>query len=215
MTGQHPRVYPNVRARLRRRKNAPGAPPAETSMVIWLSGQRFRVRDETGRAYAEIVADVTAARGFGMTPRTMEEFMDAWHASRHPSHRKPTELFGDWETGEAVVYEQYHEPWAARLAVVGLVGEQVLTDGREAAFDSVGESVYLGHRCQEYRFAIEGDEDGIAYRSDVRWLVWSPYVLLREVRDTPHGGLHALTEVVELAQGAVTEADLRPGEQKT
>jgi hypothetical protein len=93
--------------------------------------------------------------------------------------------------------------------VVGLVAEQVLTDGREAALDPAGESVYLGRRCQEYRFAVEGDEDGIAYRSDVRWLLWGPYVLLHEVRDAPHGSLHALTEVVDLAEGAVTEADLR------
>jgi hypothetical protein len=110
MTGRHRRAYPNVRARLRRRTEAPGAPAAEASMVIWLSGQRFRVRDETGRPYAEIVADVTTPRGFGVTPRTMEEFMDAWHASRHPSRREPTELYGDWETGEAVVHEQHHDP---------------------------------------------------------------------------------------------------------
>ena len=33
------------------------------------------------------------------------------------------------------------------------------------------------------RFEIEGREDGIVFRSEVRWLVLGPSVMLREVRD--------------------------------
>lgn len=209
MTGKHRYAYPNVRARLRRTKHAPAIPPCETSTVIWLSGEKFRVRDESGRPYADIVGDVTAERGFGITPRTMEGFMDAWGATRHSSGQA-TELYGDVETGEAVVHEAGRGPWTTGVGAIGPVAEQLLTDGREATLEPVSESTYLDRLCQEYRFAIEGEEDGIGYRSDVRWLVSGPFVLLREVRDSCHRDLYALTEIVELEEGAVAEVDLHP-----
>jgi|HubBroStandDraft_6_1064221.scaffolds.fasta_scaffold19615_6 hypothetical protein len=209
MSGGRRHAYPNVRARLRRIRRAPFAPTSETRMVIWLRGERFRVRDESGRGYAEITGDVTAERGFGLTPRTMEGFMDAWDASRHSSDQA-SELYGDVETGEAVVHEAGRESWTTDAGVIRPVAEQLLADGREATLEPVGESTYLDRPCQEYRFALEGEEDGFRYRSDVRWLVSGPFVLLREVRDSPHGGLYALTEVLELEEGAVADVDLRP-----
>jgi hypothetical protein len=178
-------------------------------MVIWLDGERFRVRDESGRGYAEITGDVTAERGFGLMPRTMEGVMDAWDASRHPSDQA-SELYGDAETGEAVVLEAGRRSWRTDVAAVLPVAEQLLVDGRETTLEPVGESTYLDRPCREYRFALEGEEDGVRYRSDVRWLVSGPFVLLREVRDSPRGGLYVLTEVLELEEGAVAGADLRP-----
>jgi hypothetical protein len=208
MTGVPGHTYPNVRVHLRRTRRAPFAPTSQSSMVIWLSGERFRVRDESGRGYAHIVGDVTAERGFGLTPRTIEEFMDARSASRHPSDQV-TELYGDVGTGEAVVQEAGGEPWAADVGAIQPVAEQVLADGREATLEPVGELTYLDRPCREYRFAMEGEEDGLRLRSDVRWLVSGRFVLLREVRDSAHGDLYALTEVLELEEGAVTESDLR------
>jgi hypothetical protein len=209
MTGKSAHAYPNVRARLRRVRRAPFAPTSETSTVIWLSGARFHVRDESGRGYADIVGDVTSERGFGRTPRTMEGLMDAWDAF-HRSSDEMTDLYGDLETGEAVVRETGGEPWTANVEAIRPVAEQLLADGRETILQPVGESTYLGRPCREYRFAIDGEENGVRYRSEVRWLVSGPFVLLREVRDTPPGEMHALTEVLELDEGVVTEAELRP-----
>lgn len=176
--------------------------------MIWLRGTSFRVRDQSGRPYADIVGDVTSERGFGTTPRTMEGFMDAWSPTRLSDDA--TELYGDVQSGEAVVHEAGREPWATDAGVIGPVAEQLLTDGREATMEPVGEATHLDRPCREYRFAIEGEEDGIGYRSDVRWLVSGPFVLLRDVRDSRHRGLFAVTEVVELEEGSVAEADLRP-----
>jgi hypothetical protein len=210
MSGRSGHGYPNVRARLRRVSRAPLAPTSETSMVVWLSGGRFHIRDESGRGYADIVGDVTGQRGFGTTPRTMEGLMDAWDTSRRRSD-EVTDLYGDVESGEAVVYEAgRREPWTTDVGAIRAVVEQVLADGREATLEPVGESTYLGRPCRDYRFAIEGEEDGARYRSDVRWLVSGPFVLLREVTDSLHGRLYALTEIVELEEGAVAESDVRP-----
>jgi hypothetical protein len=178
-------------------------------MVIWLRDGAFRIRDEAGRPYAEIVGDVRSARGFGSTPRTMEEFMDASDRSRSPG-RAATELYGDLETGNATVHEPGEQPWPVSPAVLYPVAAQLLTDGREAELDRVSAVRCLDRQCEEYRFAVTGDEDGIPYRSDVRWLVSGPYVLLREVRDARIGELTAVSEVVELAEGVVTDADLSP-----
>jgi hypothetical protein len=205
MTEVVPR-YPNVRARLRRTRTAPGTKPVETTLTIWLRDGAFRVRDETGRPYADVAGDVRSARGFGTMPRTREELMDAADRARAPA-RPPTELYGDLETGEGTVCEAGEEPWPVSPAVLAPVAAQLLTDGRETELDPVSTTTCLGRPCDEYRFALAGEEDGIPYRSEVRWLVSGPFVLLREVRDE---GLSAVVEVVELEEGTVTDADLRP-----
>jgi hypothetical protein len=202
--------YPNARARIRRIRNTPGAALSEHSMVIWLRDSAFRVRDEAGRPYSDVMSDVTAARGFGTTPRTMEEFMDVWDASRTPSDRGSTEFYGDLTTGNGTVREVGRESWSIDATVIAPVAEQLLTDGRETSLEPVAMSTCLDRPCAEYRFSSEGDEDGIPYRSDIRWLVCAPFVLLREVRDSKHPNLSVRTEVIELAEGTVTDADLRP-----
>jgi hypothetical protein len=204
----NPAGYPNARLRLRRVAKAPSAPTSDSQMVLWLDGSRFHLRDETGRSYPEILGDLTAARGFGLTARTIEDFMDAWGAAGRT--RKPTDIYADLASDEGIVVEEGGQPWtidAARL--VGLA-DQVFTDGREQSLEPVAETTYLGRSCTEYRFSIEGEEDGVPYRSDVSWLVSAPYLLRREVRDAPGGRLSAITEVVELVEGVVAEDDLRP-----
>jgi hypothetical protein len=207
MTGPHRYAYPNARARLRWTRHAPVTPPVEATIVIWLRGARFRVRDETGRRYADILGAVTAPRGFGVTPRTIEDFMDAGAADPGPG---ATELYGDGVTGEAVVHEAGREPWTADPDAIAPAAEQLLAGDREPAPEPAGESTYLGRPCLEYRYVIDGEEDGIDYRSDIRCLVSAPFVLLREVRDSRHPDLYARTEVLELTEGAVTTPDLRP-----
>jgi hypothetical protein len=193
-------VYPRVRARLRRTRQGPGLPPTECFTTIWLSGQRFRVRDELGRSYVDIVADVTAPRGFGLVPATMEGLMDAWSAARHPRNRGATELYGDLETGTATVHEAGRRPWTTDVARIVPAAEQLLTRGRDPALKPSGETTYLDRPCQEYRFTVDGTENGIPYRSEVNWLVSDPYLLVRDVRDSRIQDLHALTEVLELEE---------------
>jgi hypothetical protein len=94
---------------------------------------------------------------------------------------------------------------ASRLA--GLA-DQVFTHGREEDFEAVGHTTYLGRGCEEYRFSIEGEEDDVPYRSEVRWLVSGPYLMRREIEDAPDGRFGAITEVLERVEGVVTEDDL-------
>jgi hypothetical protein len=202
--------FPNARLRLRRVATAPGAPNTDAEIVLWLNGPRFHLRDETGRHYSHVLGDVTSQRGFGNTPQTMEDFMNAWTPSERP--RRPTEIFADAASDEAVVVEDGSDPWRLSAGSVLALADQVLTRGRELELDAVGERRFLARDCQEYRFSLEGEEHGIPYRTDVEWLVSVPYLLRQELRDFPHGGLSTITEVVELAEGAVAEDDLRfPG----
>ena len=202
--------YPRVRARLRRVRHTPGVPPTEGFLTIWLGGRKFHVRDEQGRSFAEVVADVTAPRGFGVAATTMEDLMDAWRSARRPPDRGATELFGDLESGVAVVHEPRRDPWTTDVERIAPAAEQLLTNGREAALEPSGEATYLDRPCREYRSALRGEEDGVAYRSDVTWLVSGPYVLVRDVRDSRIQGLRARTEVVELEEDGFDDAMLRP-----
>lgn len=201
--------YPNVRLRAERTQTAPGTETARTTIVFHLRGQRFRIVDESGRSYSEIVADVAEPRGFGSTPRTMEEFMDAFELSQRQSSRPPTELRGDLAASVAAVREAGGEPWPVDIDRIVPVAEQVLFGGRDAAeARSVRTATMLGRSCTEYRRALRGSEGTYAYRSEVRLLVSEPFVLLREVVDTANSGLSARLEVVGLDEGVVTERDL-------
>jgi len=197
--------YPRVRARLRRTRHAPGLPRTESFTTIWLGGQRFRVSDELGRSYVDIVSDVIAPRGFGLAASTMEDLMDAWRAARHPRNRGATELFGDRVTGQAVVHEPGRAPWTTDVGRILPAAEQLLTSGREAELEPSGDRSYLDRPCQEYRFALAGEEEGIPYRSEVTWLVAGPYVLIRDVRDARINELWARTEVVELDEAGFAD----------
>jgi hypothetical protein len=177
-------------------------------MVLWLDGVRFHLRDETGRSYPELVADVAEPRGFGRTSRTMEDLMDTWSATSR--ERAPTDVFADLTADRSVVIEEGGEPWTADAERMVGLADQVFTNGRESDLPAAGRRRQLDRECEEYRFTIHGEEGGVPYRSDVAWLVSAPYLLRREVRDQPAGRMFAITEVVDIAEGAVTEEDLTP-----
>jgi hypothetical protein len=193
--------FPDARVRLVRTRFAPGTDAVRGTMTIHLRGSRFRVVDDAGRGYAEIIADVEAPRGFGATPRSMEEFMDAFHDARRPAGRAPTELRGDLATGEASVSEAGGEPWPADPERLAPVAGQVLFRDPAARATSATSTV-LDRSAAEYVSALEGDEDGYHFRSDVRLWVSEPFVLVREVVDATHPGLSLRLEVVELSEGA-------------
>ena len=102
-------TYPTLRAVLRRTRTAPATPPAEHRLEIRLRGDTFRVVDADGRTYAEVAAEVTAPRGFGLLPRTIEEFMDTTAAALRAPAAAPSEFAGDLATGRGTVVEAGRE----------------------------------------------------------------------------------------------------------
>ncbi|HEY1177383.1 MAG TPA: hypothetical protein VGF17_14600 [Phytomonospora sp.] len=200
---------PNVRVRLLRTRVAPGTPVLAAPLTIWWLGTRFRVRDESGRPCAHIVADMSAPRGFGRTPRTMEEFMDAAASPRLPDDHRYTDLYGDLGAEWALVDEPWNPPWEVPVPEVAAVAAQVLA-GDLGGLTSSGRETLLGRDCEEYRSTLEGVEEGREFRSEVRRLVSGPYVLLREVVDLAGGLMRMRAEAVALDEGEVDESDVDP-----
>ncbi|GIG64512.1 hypothetical protein [Phytomonospora endophytica] len=196
----------NVRVRLLRTRIAPGAPVLTTRLTIWWRGTRFRIHDESGRAYADLAADVSEPRGFGRTPRTMEEFMDA--ATAVPD-RGRTDLYGDLDEPVGLVDEPRARPWEVPVARIAPIAAQVLAGDLDGQVPGGRETV-LGRECVEYLGVLEGNEGGRAFRSEVRRLVSGPYVLLREVVDLDGGLLRLRAEAASLDEGAVTASDVDP-----
>ncbi|MEV0649671.1 hypothetical protein AB0I28_30885 [Phytomonospora sp. NPDC050363] len=204
MTG----VYPNVHARIRWTRRAPGAPPSITTTAIWLHGDRFHIRDEAGRAYSEIVGDVTEPRGFGLMPQTVEDFLETWtDPSAGPG--ETTDLYGDLTTGEGLVREPGRS-WETAAAMIAPVAAQLLSIGRDQGLEPVGERYHLGRDCLEFETFREGADNGRGFRTSVRWLSCGPFVLLHEVSDAENAGLCTRREVIELAEGVVDDCEVRP-----
>lgn len=194
----------NVQARLVVTRTAPPAPERVAPLVIWWYGDRFHVRDETGRSYADVVGDVTQPRGFGLVPRTIEGFMDA-HAARPQGH---TDLYGELGAEDALVSEPWGEPWEVDTEAIAPVAAQLLADIGGLA--PVGEATFLGRLCLEYRIVLDGRDNGVRFSSKVRQLVSGPYVVLRDVTDARGGPMRLRTEVTQLEEGMVDEADVVP-----
>ena len=201
-------VYPNVRFRLRRTTHAPNAPDTDAVLMLWLSGSRFRLRDEAGRSYPAILADVAPGRGLGQAARSIEDQMDAWSTAARSW--PPTEIYADHAMDQATVIESGGQPWSVGARRVAGLADQVFSHALPPEAEPAGWTSRLGRRCEEFRFAIVGEEDGVPYRSEVRWWVSAPYLLRREVADAPSGRRRAMTEVLELDEGIVTENDLMP-----
>jgi hypothetical protein len=199
--------YPNVSMSLRRTRFLPGAPILVSPMLIQVNGSRFHVRDVDGRHLADVVADVTSVRGFGLMPRTMEDFLAAAAGTR----REPLDLYGDRRTGAGWVCQGEREPQAFDASVLAKVAEQVLL-GPVTAGAATGQIELLGRSATLYRSAIEGQEDGRDFRTEVSLAASGPFVLRREARDAGPSGISVRLEVLQLSDGTVTDADLNPDE---
>jgi hypothetical protein len=183
--------FPNARIRLKLHFHAPALPERTIEQTIWLSGTRFHVRDEAGRALYEILGDVTYPRGLGLPATTMEEIMDRKAAARRkPS--APTDIYGDVASNTAPI------------------ARQVLSGDRTATFTRGGEVTRLGRKATEYKGAIEVQENGRPMKTDVLRVVASPYVLFDEARDSQIADFYYVREVVALDEGVVTDADVTP-----
>ena len=191
-------TYPTLRAVVRRARSAPATPPAEHRLEIQLRGETFRVVDADGRTYAEVAAEVAAPRGFGLLPRTIEEFMDTTAAALRGPAPAPSEFAGDLATGRGTVVEAGGAPREVPVRLVAPIAEQVLAGDLVDGQEPTGAAEHLGRACAEYRFALTGEDEGHRFRSNVRLLVWEGLVLVREVRDAELDDLSAVAEVVEL-----------------
>ena len=117
--------YPNARLRLRRTTHAPNAPDTDAALMLWLSGSRFRLRDEAGRSYPAILADVAPGRGLGAAARSIEDQMDAW--SEAGRFWPPTEIYADLTADRATVVESGGQPWSIAAQRLAGLADQVFS----------------------------------------------------------------------------------------
>ena len=206
------RDYPNVRARLRLSRMGPGLPPRDSYMDIWLKGTRFRVRDEAGRHVAAILEDLSASRGLGAAPRSMEEIMDIWSQAPDMSAAAPaaTELYGDLATGQGWVRRGGQAAWPMAAEKLAPAAEQILAGGLDQRLERLGEVTRLGRPGTEYHGFLEGEEQGHAYTSAVTRVVSPPYLVFSHVHDARNPGHYYTCEIVALEEGAATDPDLTP-----
>jgi len=206
------REFPNVKARLRLSSMNPTLPARESYMDIWMKGPRFRVRDEAGRHVAEILGDLSATRGLGVSARTIEEIMDRWSQSqdRGAAARAATELYGDLATGEGWVLRGGQAAWPMRADELAPAAEQILAGELDQQLQPRQQVTRLGRPATEYHGYLEGDDRGIPYKNEVRRIVSPPYLLLSEVRDAQNASHSYTRELVSLEEGAATDADLTP-----
>jgi hypothetical protein len=85
-----------------------------------------------------------------------------------------------------------------------IIGEALLRIGRTDPATARGRS------STEYRGFLEGEDQGVPYKSDVTLIVSPPYLLLSHVRDAQNAD-HAITrEIIALEEGAATDPHLTP-----
>ncbi|GIG68732.1 hypothetical protein [Phytomonospora endophytica] len=194
----------NVRARLSHTRSLPGTFPLKCEVTIWWLGDRFHVRDTSGRSASQVLGDAAAPEGMGRQPRTKEEFMDTY---AEPDGA--VDIFGARSTEYGLIVEtpgsdKYEVetktllPAAERLFTADLAG---ITAGARGKL--------LGRDTIEYVSFLGGERGGFHHR--VRRVVAGPYVLLHEVTDELGGTGKARTEVVALDEGVVQPADVQPG----
>jgi hypothetical protein len=204
--------YPNVHARLHLTQHTPGDPVRDNEIEVWLHGSRFRVRELSGRAFPEILADMNDPRQLGALPRTVEDMMDreSVERARKARPRPPTELYGDLATNQGWVYA----PGRARAEVpaTGLapVAEQILARGKEVGLQRGTSATRLGRTGAEYRGSVTVPADGKHYQNAVTRVIAPPYLLLDDTRSAANPELSYVREIVALDEGTVTDTDVTP-----
>lgn len=208
----HPREYPNVKARLRLSRKSPALPARENYMDIWLKGTRFRVRDESGRDLAAILGDLSASNGLGASPHSIEQVMDVWSQSRADNEVVPgaTELYGDLATNEGWVQRRGQTAWPIAADKLAPAAEQILAGKVDPQLQPRGQVKCLGRLCIEYDGFLEGEEQDVPYKTAVRRFVSSPYLLTSIARDTQNPGHYYTREIIALKEGVATDTDFTP-----
>jgi hypothetical protein len=191
---------------------APLLPKRESYVDIWMKGSRFRVRDESGRHFAEIIGDLSESSGLGVPARTMEEFMDVWSQSldEGATNRGVTEFYGDLSSGKGWVYGEGQAPWPIEAAELAPAAEQILALGLDDQLEPRDQVTRLGRPSTEYHGFLKEEDQGIPYQSEVTRVVSPPYLLFSHVRDAQNADRYYTREVVSLEEGAATDTELTP-----
>ena len=206
----HRREYPNVKARLRLSRKGPGLPERESYMDIWMKDTRFRVRDESGRDLASILADLSATNGLGSSPHSIEEIMDIWSQSRDEGMLGPTELYGDMATNEGWVRRGKEDAWSISAEDIAPAAEQILVDQVATHLQPAGEITCLGRSCNKYSGFLEGEVQGTPFKSAVTQIIFEPYLLSSIVRDSKNADHYYSREIIALEEGAATDKEVTP-----
>lgn len=195
-------VPANVRADLRITVRRPSGDLTAVQTLWWL-GERFHLRDASGRTLGRIIADATGERGIGFEPRTKERIMDG----REPLE-STVDVWADRARGTAVVRVDDLRPVQAGIERF-LPLATVLLAGDLAGRAPGGRVRFLDRDCAEHISELSGTREGARWVTKVRTLVAGPYVVLREAVDAATGmGLR--TEVTAIAEGGVTAAEVTP-----
>ncbi len=200
----------NVKARLRLTRKAPALPRRESYLSIWIKGTRFRVREESGREAAKIVGDVLAARGLGEPVRTMEEIMDARSQARAGVAGAVTDMYGDLATNEGWVYRGQEPGWLITAEELAPAARQIFFKEPNRQLEPRGQVTHLGRPATEYHGFVEGEEEGIPYKSEVTQIISPPYLLFCSVRDAKNADHYFTRAVVSLEEGVATDEDVTP-----
>ena len=179
-----------------------------------MKGTQFRVRDESGRDAASILSDLSASRGLGSPPESIEEIMDVWSQSQGANEADfgPTELYGDMATNKGWVRRGKQDVWPLAAEKLAAAAEQILV-GRIEPDWKVGEEVTcLGRVCKEYSGFLKGEERGVRFKTAVTQIISGPYVFSSIVRDLSNEDHYYSREIVALDEGVTTEEDLMPAQ---
>jgi hypothetical protein len=178
-------------------------------MDIWAKGTRFRIRDESGRDISAILGDISAVRGLGVAPNSMEKIMDIWSQSYNKG-AGVTELYGDLATGKGLVYRRGQNPWPIEAAKIVPAVEQIIAGELEKQLEPRGQTKRLGRAATEYHGYLEGEDQGIPYKSEVTRVVSPPYLLFSKVSNAQNADDSYIREIVSLDEGIVADSDLTP-----
>jgi hypothetical protein len=213
-TSEHPPEFPNVKVRLRLTAKGPALPARENYLEIWIKGTRFHVRDESGRDVASILRDITAPRGLGDPPHSVEEIMDMWSQSLN-TRIGATELFGDLSTDEGIVCRAGQDPWQLPAGRLAPAARQILLDELEPAqLEHRSDNTRFNRPATEYHGFVGGTDQGIGYKNEITRVVAPPYVLYSDVRDADNAGHYYTREIVSLEENVVADTELSPPMRK-
>ncbi|MBN2498305.1 MAG: hypothetical protein JXR96_27185 [Deltaproteobacteria bacterium] len=212
-SSEHAPTDRNVYVKMELSMGGPALPDRGGSIEIWLRGERFRVRDHTGRMFGEICADLVARRGLGEPPATIEEIMDIHGAALRP-RRDAVQLFGDLATQRGWVATEGEEPWPIPATKLAGIAHQIFAGEPAASLERVGSPTRLGRPCVEYRGLVDGETQGVAWQNQVHRIVSPPYLLLDDVRAAKVPDWYYVREVVELVEGHVADAEVRPPDDR-
>jgi len=201
--------FPNVRARLRLTSRAPALPERVIEQTIWLDGSRFRVRDEAGRDLHEILGEATAKRGLGVPAKSMEDIMARRAAARRAA-TGATEIYGDLADDAGWIYPADAARWARPARELAPIATQILAIDRPGSLAAAGPATRLARPGTEYRGVVTIVDDGQNFDSAIDCVVAPPFLLYDQVRDPASTEHYYVRELLELAAGAVTAADLAP-----